>query len=84
MSSDGITIELILPSSQSDIDSAYDEALHNLKTRPTAIPRQQTLMEKQSEVMDYYRNVRTNVLLAWALSNVRLSALLSLSSSIFR
>lgn len=71
MSSDGVTIELILPSSQSDIDSAYDEALNNLKTRPALAPKQKTIIEKQSDAMDYYRNVRTNVLLAWALSNVR-------------
>lgn len=53
-------------------DGAYDEALHKLKTRPMIVPRTRTFAEKQATVMDYYKNVRTNVLLAWTLSNVSL------------
>lgn len=82
MSADGSTIELILPSAQSDIDEAYDEALHQLKTRPRLTPKAQTAGEKQAECMDYYRNVRTNVLLAWALSNVRPCSFFSLYLSL--
>lgn len=50
----------------------YDETLNNLKTRkpvtkPNTIPSE---AEKEQQAKDYYANVRTNVLLAWVLSNV--------------
>lgn len=52
------------------IDGAYDEALLKLKTRPLIIPRLKTHAEKQAGLDEYYKNVRTNVLLVWCLSNV--------------
>lgn len=82
------SVNIVLPTQQADIgqdspcafwssadretDHTYDEVLDNLKTRPPIIPRSKTAAQKQAAVQDYYRNVRTNVLLAWALSNVRI------------
>lgn len=61
-----------------DVNSIYEESLANLrdrvpvnngkgkgKGRPTM-----TTAEKENAAKDYYANVRTNVLLAWVLSNV--------------
>lgn len=45
------------------------------------VPRTRTFAEKQATVMDYYKNVRTNVLLAWTLSNVNLSIPIALHYS---
>lgn len=57
-----------------DVNSIYEEALMNLrdrvpvdKTQGKGLP---TLAEKEANAKDYYANVRTNVLLAWVLSNV--------------
>ncbi|EDR11492.1 glycosyltransferase family 2 protein, partial [Laccaria bicolor S238N-H82] len=56
-----------------DVNSIYEEALMNLrdrvpveKTQGKGLP---TLAEKEANAKDYYANVRTNVLLAWVLSN---------------
>lgn len=56
----------------SDVNAMYDETLNNLKTRkpvtkPNTVP---SAAEKEQQAKDYYANVRTNVLLAWVLSNV--------------
>jgi chitin synthase len=39
-------------------DLAYDDALHNLKTRPKIIPAQKTASQRDTDKQDYYRNVR--------------------------
>ena len=63
------TVEITLPTAQADIDTAYDDALNNLRTRPMIIRGDASNEEKQARQMDYYKNIRTNVVLAWALSN---------------
>jgi len=67
-------VEIILPTAQADIDSAYDDALLSLKTRPAILKGERTASEKDAMKQDYYRNVRTNVLLLWILSNGILAA----------
>ncbi|KAK0544097.1 Chitin synthase, class 3 [Tilletia horrida] len=62
-------VEIALPTSQLDIDAAYDEALMKLRTRPMIIKGDASREEKDARQMDYYKNIRTNVVLAWALSN---------------
>ena len=52
------------------LDGGYDDALHKLRTRPKIIPRLKTQKEKDLDREDYYKNVRTNVLLVWVLTNV--------------
>ncbi|CDS02058.1 hypothetical protein [Sporisorium scitamineum] len=63
------TVEITLPTAQADIDTAYDDALNNLRTRPMIIRGDASNEEKAARQMDYYKNIRTNVVLAWALSN---------------
>ncbi|GAA5915714.1 chitin synthase CHS2 [Sporobolomyces salmoneus] len=62
-------VAMALPSDQDDIDVSYDKALHNLKTRPMIVPPQLSHKQKEEAVRDFYASVRTNVLLAWVLSN---------------
>ncbi|PWN89514.1 hypothetical protein FA10DRAFT_268056 [Acaromyces ingoldii] len=69
-------VEVTLPTNQADIDSLYDQSLHNLRTRPMLFKGEEKREEKEARRMDYYRNIRTNVLLAWCLSNGVLAALI--------
>jgi len=55
-----------------DVNSLYEEALYNLKNRKPPPPKGNGVLsfaEKEQNAKDYYANVRTNVLLAWVLSN---------------
>ncbi|KII92534.1 glycosyltransferase family 2 protein [Plicaturopsis crispa FD-325 SS-3] len=56
-----------------DVNGLYEEALGNLRNRKVAAaPRAKSVpspAEKEQAAKDYYANVRTNVLLAWVLSN---------------
>ncbi|RCI08906.1 hypothetical protein L249_4909 [Ophiocordyceps polyrhachis-furcata BCC 54312] len=62
----GQTVELDMPSEQLDIDSGYDEALRNLRDRlavpPAPVPEAQ-LQE------DYYKSVRTYMVVSWMVAN---------------
>lgn len=62
----GTTVELEMPSDQLDIDSGYDEALRNLRDR-LEVPKQ-PLSESQMQE-DYYKSVRTYVVLTWMIAN---------------
>lgn len=60
------TVELEIPSEQLDIDSGYDEALRNLRDRievATPSPSEAQMQE------DYYRSVRTYMVLSWMIAN---------------
>jgi chitin synthase len=68
-------VDLEFPSEPADVDSIYVESLGNLRDRvpvESGKPRSpsQILAEKEQAAKDYYADVRTNVLLAWVLSNV--------------
>ena len=83
-------MEIILPTSQTDIgirtiylrsseltdfvDLAYDEALNALKTRPRLVPPAKSTSEREKLKQDYYRSVRTNVLLFWTLRSASYSS----------
>jgi chitin synthase len=59
-------VELEMPSEQLDIDSGYDEALRNLRDRvevPQPPPNESQIQE------DYYRAVRTYVVIVWMCCN---------------
>ena len=62
----GNTVELEMPSEQLDIDSGYELALSNLRDRievpPEAVPEAQ----RQE---DYYRAVRTYMVVSWMVTN---------------
>lgn len=62
----GQTVELEMPSEQLDIDSGYDEALRNLRDRitvPAPPPNERQMQE------DYYKSVRTYMVVTWMMAN---------------
>ncbi|KAI5479650.1 glycosyltransferase family 2 protein [Pseudohyphozyma bogoriensis] len=63
------TVDVALPTAQADIDGSYDDALHRIKTRPMIVPKPKSVKDKEEDVKQYYASIRTNVLLAWVLSN---------------
>jgi chitin synthase len=70
----GKTVELEMPSEQLDIDSGYDEALRNLRDR-IEVPAPQVSENQQQE--DYYRSVRTYMVLFWMIANAILAMAVS-------
>jgi chitin synthase len=67
-------VELEMPSEQLDIDSGYDEALRNLRDR-VEVPEPPTSESQQQE--DYYRAVRTYMVVIWLVSNAILAMAVS-------
>ena len=67
-------VELEMPSEQLDIDSGYDEALRNLRDR-IEVP-QQPISEAQAQE-DYYRAVRTYMVVVWLVANAILAMSIS-------
>lgn len=60
-------VEIEMPSEQLDIDSGYEEALHKLRERaPDVAP----IPSEALVTDDYYREVRTRVVLVWMVANV--------------
>ncbi|KAJ4371049.1 Chitin synthase, class 2 [Didymella sp. IMI 355093] len=70
----GNVVELEMPSEQLDIDSGYDEALRNLRDR-VEVPEKPTSESQQQE--DYYRAVRTYMVVIWLISNAVLAMAVS-------
>lgn len=62
----GETVELEMPSEQLDIDSGYDEALRNLRDR-LEVPEKPVSEAQMQE--DYYKSVRTYMVLSWMIAN---------------
>lgn len=73
-SKDSATVLLEMPSEQLDIDSCYDEALRNLRDRVEA-PRPAVSDAQQQE--DYYRAVRTYMVVVWMSANAILAMAVS-------
>ena len=74
----GSTVELEMPSEQLDIDSGYDEALRNLRDR-VEVPSDPVSEAQQQE--DYYKNVRTYMVLCWMIANAIFAMAISESYS---
>ncbi len=70
----GSVVELEMPSEQLDIDSGYDEALRNLRDRVEVPPA--AVSESQLQE-DYYKSVRTYMVVSWMVTN----AILAMSMS---
>ncbi|KAG9100293.1 hypothetical protein FRC06_004303 [Ceratobasidium sp. 370] len=73
---DNKVVEVELDETPADKNSSYMDALHRLKIRKPLADRKggSTAAEKEQAAKDYYASVRTNVLLAWVLSNGMLAA----------
>lgn len=67
-------VEVEMPSEQLDIDSGYDEALRNLRDRKE-VPAPAVNESQQQE--DYYRAVRTYVVMVWLGMNALLAMIVS-------
>jgi chitin synthase len=70
---DGV-VELEMPSEQLDIDSCYDSALRNLRDRVEVAVA--PVSEAQAQE-DYYRAVRTYMVIVWLVSNAVLAMAVS-------
>lgn len=66
-------VEVAVPTEEKDINAAYDDAIHVLSTKP---PKEDKKVDAATQQEDFYRNFRTNVLLAWVLSNALLVAVI--------
>ena len=74
VSGKGNTVELEMPSEQLDIDSGYDEALRNLRDRLEV--HKDPISEAQQQE-DYYRAVRTYMVVSWMVANAVLAMAVS-------
>ncbi|TFK88987.1 glycosyltransferase family 2 protein [Polyporus arcularius HHB13444] len=62
-------VEVAVPTEETDINAAYEDAIHMLSTKP---PKVDSKPDAATQQEDYYRSFRTKcVLLWWTLSNVR-------------
>ncbi len=68
------TVELEMPSEQLDIDSGYDEALRNLRDR-LEVPA--ALVSESQQQEDYYKSVRTYMVVCWMVANAILAMAVS-------
>lgn len=70
----GTTVELEMPSEQLDIDSGYDEALRNLRDR---LEVSQASIPEGQQQEDYYKSVRTYMVVSWMVANAVLAMAVS-------
>ncbi|KAG6876728.1 hypothetical protein C0993_000782 [Termitomyces sp. T159_Od127] len=64
-------VEVVVPTAKNDINALYEDAIHVLNTKK---PKEVQKVDGATKQEDYYRGFRTNVLLAWTLSNALLAA----------
>lgn len=67
-------VEVSVPTDSHDINNAYDEAVSQLSIKTVEVKQSRDAKTKQE---DYYREIRTRVLLAWIMSNAFLVALVT-------
>ncbi|KAF9185420.1 Chitin synthase, class 1 [Haplosporangium sp. Z 11] len=67
-------VEVQLPTNSRDINNTYDEAVASLIVKPVKEKQHRDAKTKQE---DYYRDIRTRVLLLWIISNALLVILVS-------
>ncbi|KAG0696917.1 glycosyltransferase family 2 protein [Suillus ampliporus] len=60
-------VEVAVPTAETDINAAYEDAIHVLSSKP---PKTESKPDPTTQQEDYYKTFRTNVLLVWTLSNV--------------
>ena len=62
-------VEVEMPADQLDIDSGYEESLANLRQRRTQSSESKDATKSSVTRDDYYREIRTRLVLTWAVSN---------------
>ena len=67
-------VEVQVPTDSHDINNAYDEAVSSLSIKTVEVKQHRDIKTKQE---DYYREIRTRVLLCWIMSNALLVALVT-------
>ncbi|EKM75500.1 hypothetical protein AGABI1DRAFT_64444 [Agaricus bisporus var. burnettii JB137-S8] len=72
-------VEINVPTNEKDINLLYEEALHVLNHAP---PKVESKPDAGTVQEDYYRSFRTNVLLAWTLSNALLAAVITATNDV--
>lgn len=75
----GKDVEVALVSAQHDIDSAYQDALDNIRIKRARVDAEEVSHKpeaKEQKQKDTYANFRTNLLLLWSLSNALLAGLI--------
>lgn len=75
----GKDVEVALVSAQHDIDSAYQDALDNIRIKRARVDAEEVPHKpeaKEQKQKDIYANFRTNLLLLWSLSNALLAGLI--------
>ena len=70
----GDIVEVEVPSEQLDIDAAYDDALANVRERR---PIAEKPVNESTLKQDYYREIRTRLVLIWIVSNATLAMALT-------
>ncbi|TIB12944.1 hypothetical protein E3P92_02430 [Wallemia ichthyophaga] len=73
-------IDIALPTDHSDINAAYEDALHTMSHPP---PPHKEVEDPATKQADYYASFRTNTVLCWVLSNALLGAAILSSTSAF-
>lgn len=63
------TVEVEVPTNQTDVDEAYEIACMELQTKP---PAEEEHCDPQTKQLDYYRTFRTRIVLTWIISNLAL------------
>lgn len=72
-------VDVALPQDEKDINAAYEDAWHVLRTKP---PKSKPAVDVEQATKDSYANIRTNVVTLWALTNGALvAAILSTDAS---
>lgn len=59
---------------ESDLDAQYERELAVFSTKPAKVVKEPTEAQKAEAQMDYYRGVRSMVVLVWMISNFALAA----------
>ncbi|CAH7677061.1 expressed protein [Phakopsora pachyrhizi] len=59
-------VDINVPTDEKDINAAYDNACHVLPNKP---PPEKEGVDVETKMTDGYQNIRTNVVLAWTLTN---------------
>ena len=70
ISEKGEIVEVEMPSDQIDIDAGYEEALASLRERK---PIPSDASENKQDQEDYYKEIRTRLVLVWLIANVLLA-----------